>query len=253
MGQGSLLALAQAFATDPASSDSQIRAAELQAAFAKAAAPPPAAAGGKENSSGAKDVRDAALHCFKAVQQRLAQPGGGDAAQLVAVGRASLAAAAALTPPTPASTAQLQGWRYNFARRLVSCKAFVDAQEEAWALFQQLNCAQPAAPTSGGGAAAVKAASLMVGTVLTLVLCCVEGKLLGNAEAVSGMLQAAESLPPWLRCAGLPTRSAAAAAARLPHTTQPALACLRAIQTNSACCCCLPARLLALFLSSAAC
>lgn len=148
-----------------------------------------AAAGGKEN--GGKAARDAALQCFKACQAALAAPGAtGDAvAAAAAVGRAALAALAATSPSS--ATAQLAGWRYNFARRLVACKDFGDAHAEAALLFAALRD-QPA----GGG----EAASLAVGTALTLVLCCVEGKLLGDAAAVGGLLDAARALPRWLRC-----------------------------------------------------
>ena len=172
--------------------------AELAAAYAagKPAATGPlvaalnkAAAGGKENGNG---QRNAALQCLKACQAALAPGAAADAvAAAAAVGRAALGALAATGPP--AAAAQLAGWRYNFARRLVSCKAFADAHAEAALLFQALRDQ----PGGGGGG---EAANLAVGTVLTLVLCCVEGKLLGDASAVEGMAAAARSLPRWLRC-----------------------------------------------------
>ena len=142
-GQGDALALAQA----------------LRAAVAQPSA-------GKENA-GSKALKDAAVLALKAAQQRLAAPGAAAAAAAAdaAVGGAALAAlAAAGTPPS-----QLAAWRYNLARRLVSAKAYVAARAEAWLLFQQLRDEEP----SGGGESkeAVEAASLAVGTALTLVLC----------------------------------------------------------------------------------
>lgn len=200
-----VLALAEAFVRG-SEAESLGAAPQLAAALAKAAA-----SAGKENSS-ARETLQAAQQCFKAAQQRLAQAqGDGDdrrsLAQLVAVGRASLAAVAALTPA--GNTQQLAGLRYNFARRLVSCKAFADAQTEAWLLFQQLG--KQAAAAGGGSrraaasaAAADEAANMMVGTALTLVLCCVEGKLFDDAQAMQGLLQAADILPTWLRCGHRP-------------------------------------------------
>ncbi|PRW58029.1 Regulator of spindle pole body duplication [Chlorella sorokiniana] len=154
-----------------------------------------AAAGGKEN--GAKARRDAALQCFKACQAALGAPGaaGDAAAAAAAVGSAALAALAATSPPSAA--AQLAGWRYNFARRLVACKAFGAAHAEAALLFAALRDR----PSAGG-----EAASLAVGTALTLVLCCVEGKLLDNAAAVAALVDAACALPRWL--SQLPTEEA---------------------------------------------
>ena len=182
-----LLALAQAFSNGD---DGVVPG--LLATFAKAAAP-----GGKENCTG-KELREAALLCFKAVQQRLAQPGAAHDVQLIALGRASLAAVAATGSASAgsAAAAQLQGWRYNFARRLVSCKAFEDARQEAWMLYQQMG---PPRACGAADATAVASAQLAVGTALTLLLCCVEGGLLADDLAVAGMLQAVGGLAPWLR------------------------------------------------------
>lgn len=151
-----------------------------------------AAAGGKEN--GGRAQRDAAQQCFKACQAVLGAPGASSdaVAAAAAVGRAALAALAATSPPSAA--AQLAGWRYNFARRLVACKAFAEAHGEAVLLFAALR------DQHGGGG---EAASLAVGTALTLVLSCVEGKLLGDAAAVAGLVDAAHALPRWLRCGAL--------------------------------------------------
>lgn len=181
MAEAGVLGAAKAFA---AGSDAP--ADQLVAALNKAAA----GGAGKENGP-TKQLREAALQCFKACQQRLAQPGGGGAAAAAAaVGRASLAVLAASSPASAAQ--QVAGWRYNLARRLVSCKAFGAAHAEATLLFQHLAERPPAAATA-------EEANLAVGTVLTLVLCCVEGRLLGDPDALSGMVQAAHALPPWLR------------------------------------------------------
>jgi hypothetical protein len=190
----SLVSLSEAFVRGGGSSESPITVRGLVAALTKAAS------GGndKENSS-RKSSLEAAQQCFKTVQQQLAHPPSGrnGVEQLVALGRASLTALAALSPAS--ASQQLSGWRYNFARRLVSCKAFSDAQQEAWVLFQQLSTQQqPSA--SGGTPAAEAAANLLVGTALTLVLCCVEGQLFDSEEALQALLQAAESLPAGLRC-----------------------------------------------------
>ena len=180
MTGGGLLAAAKAFAAGDCSAGAQL-AADLRAA----------AGSGKENAGTAgKQLRDVALQALKAAQQRLTEPGGGGG-EAAAVGHAALAVLAAASPAPPAS--QLVSWRYNFARRLVAAKAFADAHAEASLLFQQLS-----GDTAAGGTA--EAANLAVGTALTLVLCCVEGGLLGDAGAVAGMARAAEGLPPWLRC-----------------------------------------------------
>lgn len=155
--------------------------------------------------SGSKAQRDAALLALKAAQQRLVPPGDAAAA---AVGRAALAAAAGSGAATPPPPTQLASWRYNLARRLVSCKAFADAHAEATLLFEQLRPQEGAGSKRGksAGAAAgdakatAEAANLGVGTALVLLLCCIEGRLLDDAEALDGMLAAAGDLPHWLRC-----------------------------------------------------
>lgn len=170
----------------------------------RSAANPPRA--GKENG-GSKALRDVALTALKASQQRLAAPSDAAAATAAAaVGGAALAALADTgTPPS-----QLAAWRYNLARRLVSAKAYAAARTEAWLLFQQL---RDEAPPSGSTKSkeAAEAASLAVGTALTLVLCWVEGGLLADPDALEGALSAAEALPRWLRCARWARQAAAVA------------------------------------------
>lgn len=154
----------------------------------------------KENNR-SKATLEAAQQCLKAVQQRLEQAGSSPDTldPLVAVARASMAALAAQTPAAAAPT--LAARRYNLARRLVSCKAFEAAREEGWILFQQLNDQQHGGGKAGSTAApTAETVSMMVGTALTLVLCCVEGRLLHSSQALQGLLAAAEALPAWLRC-----------------------------------------------------
>jgi hypothetical protein len=190
-----VLALAEAFARGTAT-EGCIATEQLTALFTKAAG------SGKENNR-SKETLQAAQQCFKAAQQRFAEPtaDAGSLAQTVTLARASLAAVAALSPVT--SQQQLATWRYNFARRLVSHKAFADAHAEAWQLFQHLN-----KPLNGSGKGGSKAAAdgatadtanMAVGTALTLLLCCIEGGLLHNSEPLQGMLQAAGRLPGLLR------------------------------------------------------
>lgn len=171
---------------------------KLVAALDKAAR---AGAGDKENNRG-KASLEAAQQCFKAAQQRLEEVGSDPDAldPLAAVARASLAALAARGPAVAATSLLVR--RYNLARRLVSCKAFIAAREEAWIVFQELSDQQPDCGAAGGAAApTLEAVGVMVGACLTLVLCCVEGRLLHSSEALQGLLAAAEALPAWLRCA----------------------------------------------------
>lgn len=191
MAGTSLLALVEAWT----GSGDVNSAKKLQAALAKAAATP---------SRDSREAREAALKAFKAVQQRLCAPGlGGDAAeQLAGLGRAALAALAAGS--SGSTTSQLAGWRYNFARRLVTVRAYASAHAEARELLRQLNeqAGLPRNAITRGAAATTEAASMAVGAVLTLVLSCVEGRLLGDIKTVDAMLTAAGSLPGWLRWAG---------------------------------------------------
>ncbi|KAL4433955.1 hypothetical protein ABPG75_000396 [Micractinium tetrahymenae] len=184
MAGGSLLALAEVWAA----SDDSSSAKALQAALAKAA-----------SSRDSREAREAGLKAFKAAQQRLSAAGLSVAAaeQLAALGQAALAALAAGGSGTPA---QLAGWRYNFARRLVSARAYASAHAVAWELLCQLNeqAVEPRKAGAGGAATSAETASMAVGAVLTMVLSCVEGRLLASAEPADGMLVAADSLPRWL-------------------------------------------------------
>lgn len=171
----------------------------------------PSAAVGKENGgaggSGTKTIRAAALQAFKTVQQQLAAQklGREERDALVELGRASLASLAA----PGGAAAHLTVLRYNFVRRLMGLQQYEAALEEGLLLHNQL-CAEHSGGTQGSAARLLppaggvqvppEAANLAVGTVLTLVLCCVEGQLLGS-QALATVLQAARDLPAWLRWA----------------------------------------------------
>lgn len=157
--------------------------------------------GGKENAAG-KQHKATALKSLKAAQQKFGRPGN-DAAVLAAVCASALRVVENGTGAS--STSQLQAARYNAVRGMVSARAFSQAFQEALVLYGQLKMQHgsgkvpPGLAAPGEGVAvSVEAVNLVVGTVLTLVLCWAEEP--GNTAAkLDLVLEAVDSAEDWLR------------------------------------------------------